>query len=178
MSTESEVSSLIPINWCNACKHSLFADMTLTLHKRQRFTVLVSCSGELTIHSCPLICLQGQVAKLVSGLFCCWPLLRDNNMATNLQGFTLRSGNRCFAACDCWAQTSLAGKAARQWLLSDVDVAPLWKNFCGRPWHSINFSREHANNAWTFRRLPSAKSCQLVFKCRMIAGKCLRFDTA
>jgi len=25
------------------------------------FTVLVSCSGELAVHSCPLFCLQGQV---------------------------------------------------------------------------------------------------------------------
>jgi len=34
-----------------------------------RFTVLVSCSDQLAIHSCPLICLQRQVAKLASGLF-------------------------------------------------------------------------------------------------------------
>jgi len=25
---------------------------------RARFTVLVSCSGELAVHSCPLLCLQ------------------------------------------------------------------------------------------------------------------------
>jgi len=43
-----------------------------------RFTVLVSCSDQLAIHSCPLICLQRQVAKLASGLFWCWSLLRHN----------------------------------------------------------------------------------------------------
>jgi len=35
---------------------------------RNRFTVLVSCSDELTVHSCPLICLKRQVVKLGNGL--------------------------------------------------------------------------------------------------------------
>jgi len=65
---------------------------------RARFTVVVSCSDELAVHSCPLICLQGQVAKLASGLFYCWSLLRNNNMATNLQRFTSIYGSRRFAA--------------------------------------------------------------------------------
>jgi len=32
---EPEVSSLILINWFNSCSESLFAGMTLTLHKSQ-----------------------------------------------------------------------------------------------------------------------------------------------
>jgi len=41
------------------------------------FTVLVSRRDELlTVHSCPLICLQRQVAKLGKELFYYWTLLR------------------------------------------------------------------------------------------------------
>jgi len=40
-----------------------------------------------------------QVAKLVSGLFVRYSLLRNNNMATNLQRFNY--GRRRIAACDC-----------------------------------------------------------------------------
>jgi len=49
---------------------------------------------------CPLIRLQRQVAKLDNGLFYYWPLLLNNNMATNLQRFTSSCRNGCFAACD------------------------------------------------------------------------------
>jgi len=44
-----------------------------------RFTAPVSCSDELKVLSCPHIFLQ-----LVSALFYRWPLLRNNNMETNL----------------------------------------------------------------------------------------------
>jgi len=40
--------------------------------------------SELAVHSCPLLC----VAKLDSGFFCCWSLLRNNNMVY----FELRYG--------------------------------------------------------------------------------------
>jgi len=73
---------------------------------RARFTVLVSCSGEQAVHSCPLLCLQGQVAKLTSGLFYRWSLLRNSNMAPNVKAFTLSYDSRPFAACECWTQTS------------------------------------------------------------------------
>ena len=53
---------------------------------RARLTVLVSWNGEIAFHSRPLLCLQRQVTKLASGLFDCWPLLGNNNMATNPQG--------------------------------------------------------------------------------------------
>jgi len=46
------------------------------------------------------------VAKVASGLFYCWSLLRSNNMATNLQKFTLYYGSRRFVAWDCWTNTS------------------------------------------------------------------------
>jgi len=62
--------------------------MTLTLQSA-RFTVLVLCSGERAVHSCPLFCLQTQIAKLASGLFAYWSLLRNNNMATHPQSFEL-----------------------------------------------------------------------------------------
>jgi len=73
---------------------------------RVRFTAIVSCSDELAVHSCPLLCLQRWVAKLASGSFYCWSLLPINNMATNLQKFTSYSSSRCFVAWDCWTQPS------------------------------------------------------------------------
>jgi len=75
---KTEVSSLTPISWFNSCNDSLFAGMRLTLHKSQ-VHVMVSCSDELAVHSCPLLCLQWQVAKLASELFYCWSLLRNND---------------------------------------------------------------------------------------------------
>jgi len=50
--------------------------------------------------------LQGQVAKLSSGLFYCWSLSCNNDMATNLQMFTSSYDVRRFVACDSWMQTS------------------------------------------------------------------------
>jgi len=73
---------------------------------RVRFTVVVSCNDELAVHSCPLLCLQRWVAKFASGLFYCWSSLCNNNMATNLQRFTLYYSSRRFVAWDCWMQTS------------------------------------------------------------------------
>jgi len=54
---------------------------------RVRFTVLLSCN-DYAVHSCSVLCLQRQAAKLESGLFCYWSLLRNNNMAANFQRFT------------------------------------------------------------------------------------------
>jgi len=85
----------------------VFAGMKLTLHcTRVRFTVIVSCSDELAVHSCPLLCMHSRVAKVASRLFHCWSLLRYNNMATNLQRCTLYYGSRGFVAWHCWTQTS------------------------------------------------------------------------
>jgi len=72
---------------------------------RLRFTVTVSCCGELAVHSCPL-CLQRRVAKVASGLFCCWSLLRNNTIATKLQRFSLYYGSRRFVTWCCCTQTS------------------------------------------------------------------------
>jgi len=72
---------------------------------RFSFTVIVSCSDELAVHSWPLLCLQRWVAKVASGLFYCWSLLRNNNMATNLQKFTLYYGSKRFVPWDCCTYT-------------------------------------------------------------------------
>ena len=45
-------------------------------------------------------CLQGQVAKLASGLFYSWSLSCNNNMATNLQMFASSYDIRRFVACE------------------------------------------------------------------------------
>jgi len=42
MSRKREIISLILISWVNSCNGTLFADMTLTLHKTQ-----VPCSGNM-----------------------------------------------------------------------------------------------------------------------------------
>jgi len=54
---------------------------------RASFAVLVWCSNALAVHSGPLLRLQTHVAQLASALVSCCPLLRNNNMATNIQGF-------------------------------------------------------------------------------------------
>ena len=96
---------IIPINWFDSCNDSFFAGMKLTLHKSQLHSYSVmqwwACSSFM-----PLLCLQRWVAKVASGLFYCWSLLRNNNIATNLQRFTLYYGGRRFVAWDCWTQTS------------------------------------------------------------------------
>jgi len=63
-----------------------------------KFTVLVSCSGELAVHSCSLLC----VANLGADFFWCWCLLRNNVTAANLQRFASSSDERRFTACCFW----------------------------------------------------------------------------
>ena len=67
---------------------------------RARFTVLVSCNDEIAVRSCPILCLQGQVANLASGLFYCWFLQRNNNTAINLRSSPSNYGRRRFSTCD------------------------------------------------------------------------------
>jgi len=62
---------------------------------RRRFAALLSWSLKLAVYSCSLLHLQMQVAKLVSGLFDRYSLVRNNNMATWLQRFS--QGRRRFA---------------------------------------------------------------------------------
>jgi len=100
-----EVGILILINWFDSSNDS-FLPVWNSRCTRVRFTVIVSCSDELAVHSCSLLCLQRWVAKVVSGLFYCWSLLRNNSMPTNLQRFTSYYGSRHFVAWDCWTQTS------------------------------------------------------------------------
>ena len=61
---------------------------------KARFTILVSCSDGLSLHSCLLVFLQRQVTKLATGLHCRWSLLRNNKISTNLQRFTSKNGRR------------------------------------------------------------------------------------
>jgi len=100
-----EVGILIPINWFDFCNDS-FLPVWNSHCTWVRFTVAVSCSDELAVHSCPLLCLQRWVANVASGLFYCWFLLRNNIMAKNQQKFTLYYCGRRFVAWDCWTQTS------------------------------------------------------------------------
>ena len=60
-----------------------------------KFTVLVSCSGELAVHSCSLLCM----ANLGADFFWCWCLLRNNVTAVNLQRFASSYDRRRFTAC-------------------------------------------------------------------------------
>jgi len=53
---------------------------------RARFTVAMSCSDDLAVHSRPFLCMQRQVVTLTTRLFYCWSLLRNNNTATNFKG--------------------------------------------------------------------------------------------
>jgi len=102
---KTEVGILIPVNWFDSYNDS-FLPVWNSHCTRVRFTVIVSCSDELAVHWCPLLCLQRWVAKVASGLFYCWSLLRNNNIATNLQNFTLYCGSRRFVPWDCWTYTS------------------------------------------------------------------------
>ena len=82
-----------------------FASMKLTLLKSQVHSYGVvqwwACSS---LMSPPLPVEAG--TKVASGLFYCWSLLRDNNMATILQRLTLYYGGRRFVAWNCWTHTS------------------------------------------------------------------------
>jgi len=114
-------------------------------YKTVRFTVLESCSDELAVMqwwACSslnsLLCLQRQVAKLANELFYYWPLLRSNNMATNIRRCTSGYGGRDFAACNYWTQTSWQAML-RDWLVIAVRQLGLyqwWKN-CGSPTYFV-----------------------------------------
>jgi len=89
---------------------------------RARFTIVVSGSDKIAVHWSPLLYLQRRVAKLASGLFYCWLLLCNNNMAANLQWFTSGYGSRRFRIVACYGSrrfvallnAHLEGNAARR----------------------------------------------------------------
>jgi len=60
-----------------------------------KFTVLVSCSGELAVHSFAW-------SNLRANFFWCWCLLRNNIMAANLQRFASSYDRRRFTTCCVW----------------------------------------------------------------------------
>jgi len=72
------------ISWVNFCNEQ-FVCRYDTQCTRVRFTVVVTLQRWTRSSLYPLLCLQRQVAKLGSALFYYWPLLRNNNMATNLR---------------------------------------------------------------------------------------------
>ena len=88
------VSNLTLIDWLHSCNHSSFVGTTLTLHKSQ-----VHCSGVMQWWVCssssPALCLQRWVAKLARGLFCCWSLLGNTEIARNFQRFAQWFSNGC-----------------------------------------------------------------------------------
>ena len=82
--TKPEVNSLIPILIELILAMTVYLPVWHSHCTRASFTVLVSRRDELlTVHACPLICLQRQVAKLGKELFYYWTLLRNNNMGKN-----------------------------------------------------------------------------------------------
>ena len=110
-------ASSIPLNWFDSCNDS-FLPVWNSHCTRVRFTVIVSCSDELAVNSCLFLCLQRRFAKVASGLFCCWSLLRNNTVATNLQRFTLyciTETGVLFHITRLLNAHILAGNAARQW---------------------------------------------------------------
>ena len=62
---------------------------------KAKFTVLVSCSGELAVHSFAW-------SNLRANFFWCWCLLRNNIMAANLQRFASSYDRRRFTTCCVW----------------------------------------------------------------------------
>jgi len=73
-------------------------------HIAQEPSSLFWCHAVTSLHFTQSAPLQMQVAKLASGLFYCWCLLRNKTRQISSK-FTSSYGSRRFAACDCWAQT-------------------------------------------------------------------------
>ena len=90
---------ILTSDWFDSCSDSFL--LVWNSHcTRVKFTVSVSFSDTLAVHSCSFLCLQRRVAKVACGLFYCWCLLRNNAVATNLQRFTLNYGSRRFVEWD------------------------------------------------------------------------------
>jgi len=104
----------------------LFADMTFAQHKSQ-----VHCFGNMQSWACislnPLLCLHRQVAKLWSELLYYWPLLRNNNLTTNLRRCTSSHGDR--RSPNYWTQTSWQQCRHCWGFCTRSGVFWLWSNF-------------------------------------------------
>jgi len=105
-----------------------FVGMKLTLHKSRVHSYSVmqwwACSSLM-----PIPCLQRRVAKVASGLFYCWSLLRNNTVATHLQRFTLNYVSRRFVAWDSWTHTSwqVMERASDMLIGYATSICTLWK---------------------------------------------------
>jgi len=130
---------------------------------RVRFTVIVWCSDELAIHSCPLLCLQKRVAKVASGLLYCWSLLRNNNMATNVQRFTLHYALCCMRLLNVHI---LTGNAARQWHANSGKPRTFILCEKKQEWVHSNASTS-LNNPLLVRVWPTCLSVKL-YLCRLL----------
>jgi len=89
--------------------------MTLTLHKRQLGSQL-RCRAVMSLQFTHVLALPAEAGtKVANGLFYCWSLLRNDNMATNLQRFTSCYGSRRFACMWMLNAGFLPSNATRQW---------------------------------------------------------------
>ena len=102
---KTEVGILIPINWFDSCNDS-FLTVWNSHCTGVRLTVLGYAVIWVYNSIIPAPLPAEAVANVASGLFYCWSLLRNNNMATNLQKFTLYYGSRRFVAWECWTHTT------------------------------------------------------------------------
>jgi len=77
-------------------------------------------------------CLQRHVAKRACRLFYCWTLLRNNNMATNLDVFASSYGRRHFSACERWTEVMQGVVSSDSGDIRRGDYGPLGQNlhFC------------------------------------------------
>jgi len=128
-------------------------------------------NGELAVYSCSLFRLQMQVAKLVSGLFDHYSLLRNNKKGNKSQRSSY--GRRRFAACDCWTQTPSA-ENARQWLLIVVSFVQCEKKHCCA--NEARFLRllpqQHGRNEVTWRQGQEAGLAPPCSNLRSFGSKC------
>jgi len=88
--------------------------MKLTLHKSRFHSYSVmqwwACSSLMS-----LLCLQGRIAKVTSGLFYCWSLLRNNTQGNKSSKVDFILRWQAFCCIRLLNADILAGNAARQW---------------------------------------------------------------
>jgi len=102
--------------------------MTLTLHETQVHSNDVmqwwNCSS---LVSAPLRAEGG--CETCERIVLLLVFIRNNNMATNLQGSLHVAGSRRFASCDCWMQTSwqVMQRVSHCWQRKTTYIYTVWK---------------------------------------------------
>jgi len=94
------MSSQIFRTYSHLCFERWYHKQTIVIHVKSNIFAHTKFLGPPKFLGWLRYCLQGQAAKLASGLFYCWSLSCNNNMATNLQMFTSSCVIRRFVACD------------------------------------------------------------------------------